>query len=143
MLGGRIAAVLAIILALAGWGLYKQVEQNGALQKSIELREQQLRDATGAIDALRSEIVARDAAVKSLEGDLDELRKTSQRVRTVVREVYRSPEVVAWADAVPPASVAAAVTGGIDCLWQHGTDSRDANCGAVATGFDDGRLPAP
>lgn len=62
MIGSRIAAALALLLALAGWGLYEQIAANGSLQKQIEQREQQLLDATSRIDELDADIKARRVA---------------------------------------------------------------------------------
>lgn len=62
MIGSRIAAALALLLALAGWGLYEQIAANGSLQKQIEQREQQLLDATSRIDEPDADIKARRVA---------------------------------------------------------------------------------
>ena len=142
MTGSRIAAGLAIMLALAGWGLYHQISANGGLQKQIEQRDQQLRDATSAIDTLRDDIKARDEASKLLEAERDDLRKRSAKVRTVVRMVYAQPDVQPWAETVPPAAVVDSVGAGIDNLWGTAGDD-NAHGGAVAPGGDDGGLPAP
>ena len=142
MTGSRIAAALAVLLALAGWGLYHQISVSGGLKKQIEQREQQLRDATSAIDALNADIKARDQASKLLEAERDDLRKRSAKVRTVVRMVYAQPDVKPWAETVPPASVVDSVGAGIDQLWQS-TGDDNAHGGTFTPGGDDGGLPAP
>ena len=143
MLGSRIAAALAVLLALAGWGLYHQVSVSGGLKKQIEQREQQLRDATSAIDTLNADIKARDQASKLLEAERDDLRKRSAKVRTVVRMVYAQPDVKPWAETVPPAAVVDSVGAGIDRLWGTAAGADNADGGAVTPGGDDGGLPAP
>ena len=127
MLGSRIAAGLALLLALAGWGLYHQISVSGGLKKQIEQREQQLRD----------DIKARDEASKLLEAERDDLRKRSAKVRTVVRMVYAQPDVQPWAEAVPPAAVVDSVGAGIDQLWSAAS-ADNAHGGAVTPGGDDG-----
>lgn len=143
MMGTKIAAALALLLALSGWGLYKQIAANGGLQKQIEQREQQLRDATSRIDELDADIKARDEASKLLEAERDDLRKRTAEVRTVVRKVYIQPDVQPWADTVPPAAVVDAIGSGIACLWKSADGGGDADCSAIAASRDDGGLPAP
>ena len=143
MIGSRIAAALAVLLALAGWGLYHQISVSGGLKKQIEQRDQQLRDATSAINILRDDIKARDTASKLLEAESDELRKRTAEVRTVVRKVYIQPGVQPWADTVPPAAVVDAIDSGIACLWESADGGGNADCSAIAARRDDGGLPAP
>ena len=142
MIGSRIAAALAVLLALAGWGLYHQISVSGGLQELIEQSERELSEANGTIDTLNADIKARDEASKLLEAERDDLRKRSAKVRTVVRTVYAQPDVKPWAETVPPAAVVDSVGAGIDSLW--GTAGADnAHGGAVTPGGDDGGLPAP
>jgi len=143
MMGAKIAAALALLLALSGWGLYRQIAANGGLQKQIEQREQQLRDATSRIDELDADIKARDTASKLLEAERDELRKRTAEVRTVVRKVYIQPDVQPWADTVPPAAVVDAIGSGIACLWKSADGGGNADCGAITPGRDNGGLRAP
>ena len=142
-MAAKIAAALALLLALAGWGLYKQISVNGGLQKQIEQRDQQLRDATSRIDELDADIKARDTASKLLEAERDDLRKRTAEVRTVVRKVYIQPGVQPWADTVPPAAVVDAIDSGIACLWESADDRGKADCSAIAARRDNGGLPAP
>ena len=142
MIGSRIAAALAVLLALAGWGLYHQISVSGGLKKQIEQRDQQLRDATSAINILRDDIKARDTASKLLEAESDELRKRTAEVRTVVRKVYIQPDVQPWAETVPPAAVVDAIGAGIACLWESAGNG-NADCGAITPGRDNGGLRAP
>jgi len=142
-MGAKIAAALALLLALSGWGLYRQIAANGGLQKQIEQREQQLRDATSRIDELDADIKARDTASKLLEAERDELRKRTAEVRTVVRKVYIQPDVQPWADTVPPAAVVDAIGSGIACLWKSADGGGNADCGAITPGRDNGGLRAP
>ena len=74
-MAAKIAAALAFLLAISGWGLYKQIAANGGLQKQIQQREQQLSDAANRIKALDDDIKARDTASKLLEAERDDLRK--------------------------------------------------------------------
>ncbi len=141
-MAAKIAAALAFLLALSGWGLYKQIAANGGLQKQIEQRDQQLSDAANRIKALDDDIKARDTASKLLEAERDDLRKRTAEVRTVVRKVYIQPDVQPWADTVPPAAVVDAIGAGIDCLWESAGNG-NADCGAIAARRDDGGLPAP
>ena len=143
MMGTKIAAALAFLLALSGWGLYRQISANGGLQKQIEQREQQLLDATSRIDELDADIKARDTASKLLEAERDDLRKRTAEVRTVVRKVYIQPEVKAWADTIPPAAVVDAIGSGIACLWESADGGGNADCSAIAASRDDGGLSAP
>ena len=117
-MAAKIAAALALLLALAGWGLYHQIAANGGLQKQIEQREQQLRDATSRIDELDADIKARDEASKRLQAAYEKLQDTKAQVQTVVRKVYIQPDVQPWADTVPPAAVVDAVNAGIGELWK-------------------------
>lgn len=141
-MAAKIAAALALLLALAGWGLYKQISVNGGLQKQIEQREQQLRDATSRIDELDADIKARDEASNLLEAERDDLRKRTAEVRTVVRKVYVQPDVQPWADTIPPAAVVDAVNAGIGELWRSaGNGNTDG--GAITSSRDNGGLSAP
>ena len=142
-MSAKIAAALALLLALAGWGLYHQISVNGGLQKQIEQREQQLHDATSRIDELGADIKARDEASKLLEAERDDLRKRTAEVRTVVRKVYIQPDVQPWADTVPPAAVVDAIGSGIACLWKSADGGGNADCSAIAARRDNGGLPAP
>jgi len=142
-MGTKIAAALALLLALAGWGLYKQISVNGGLQKQIEQRDQQLSDAANRIKALDDDIKARDTASKLLEAERDDLRKRTAEVRTVVRKVYIQPDVQPWADTVPPAAVVDAIGSGIACLWKSADGGGDADCSAIAASRDDGGVYAP
>ena len=142
-MAAKIAAALALLLALAGWGLYHQISVNVGLQKQIEQRDQQLSDAANRIDELDADIKARDEASKLLEAERDELRKRTAEVRTVVRKVYIQPDVQPWADTVPPAAVVDAIGAGIDCLWESADGGGNADCSAIAARRDNGGLPAP
>ena len=142
-MSAKIAAALALLLALAGWGLYHQISVNGGLQKQIEQREQQLHDATSRIDELGADIKARDEASKLLEAERDDLRKRTAEVRTVVRKVYIQPDVQPWADTIPPAAVVDAIGSGIACLWKSADGGGNADCSAIAARRDNGGLPAP
>jgi len=141
-MAAKIAAALALLLALSGWGLYKQIAANGGLQKQIEQRDQQLSDAANRIKALDDDIKARDTASKLLEAERDDLRKRTAEVRTVVRKVYVQPDVQPWADTVPPAAVVDAIGSGIACLWES-AGGGNADCSAITARRDDGGLPAP
>ena len=142
MIGSRIAAALAVLLALAGWGLYHQISANGGLQELIEQSERELSEANGTIDTLNADIKARDEASKLLETERDDLRKRSAKVRTVVRTVYAQPDVKPWAETAPPAAVVDSVGAGIDSLWSAAGDD-NAHGGTFTPGGDDGGLPAP
>ncbi len=139
----KIAAALALLLALSGYGLYRQISANGSLQKQIEQREQQLRDATSRIDELDADIKARDEASKRLQAAYEKLQDTKAQVQTVVRKVYIQPDVQPWADTVPPAAVVDAIGSGIACLWESADGGGNADCSAIAARRDDGGLPAP
>lgn len=138
----KIAAALALLLALSGYGLYRQISANGSLQKQIEQREQQLRDATSRIDELDADIKARDEASKRLQAAYEKLQDTKAQVQTVVRKVYIQPDVQPWADTVPPAAVVDAVNAGIGELWRSaGNGNTDG--GAITSSRDNGGLSAP
>lgn len=139
----RLVAILALLLALAGYGLYQQIQRNGKLGEAIKQREQQLLDATSRIDELDADIKARDEASKLLEAERDDLRKRTAEVRTVVRKVYIQPDVQPWAETVPPAAVVDAIGAGIACLWESADGGGNADCSAIAARRDDGGLPAP
>lgn len=125
----RLVAILALLLALAGYGLYQQIQRNGKLGEAIKQREQQLLEQTRAMDALQLEIIERDAAVQLLEAKLNEHNQRTESVRTVVRKVYVQPEAEPWAKTEPPPVVAAAVAAGIDRLWQPADAAADPNRG--------------
>jgi len=142
-MAAKIAAALALLLALSGWGLYKQIAANGGLQKQIEQSEQKVREANAKIDELDADIKARDTASKLLEAERDDLRKRTAEMRTVVRKVYIQPDVQPWAETVPPAAVVDAIGAGIDCLWKSADGGGNADCSAIAASRDDGGLHAP
>ena len=142
MIGSRIAAALAVLLALAGWGLYKQISANGGLQELIEQSERELSEANGTIDTLNADIKARDEASKLLEAERDDLRKRSAKVRTVVRMVYAQPDVQPWAETVPPAAVVDSVGAGISELWKSADDRKESS-GNISAGGVNGGLRAP
>lgn len=138
----KIAAIFALLLALSGWLLYKQIQTSGELRAQIEQREQQLRDATSRIGELGADIKARDEASKLLEAERDDLRKRTAEVRTVIRKVYIQPDVQPWADTVPPTAVVDAVNAGIGELWRSaGNGNPDG--GTIASRRDNGGLSAP
>jgi len=139
----RIAAILALLLALSGWLLYKQVQASGELKAQIEQRDAQLLESARQVGALSAEIAARDKAITELEAKRDELANRTERVRTVVREVYRQPEVRPWAETPVPPPVADAVTAGIDELYQPAGTTQNAGRGDRATGGDDAGLSPP
>lgn len=143
MTAARIAAALALLLALSGWGLYKQIAANGEYRQKLEQIAQDLLREKGVSESLRNEIAARDEATKLLEAQYDDLRTKAAQVRTVIRTVYVQPDVQAWADTAPPPAVVDAVGAGIGCLWQSAASGGNADCGAVAAGGNDGGLPAP
>ena len=139
----KIAVGLALLLALSGWALYKQIQTSGELRAQIEQRDAWLLESARQVGALSAEIAARDKSIAELEAKRDELANRSERVRTVVREVYRQPEVKPWAETPVPASVAASVTAGIDELYQPAGTTPNAGRGNRAAGGDDAGLPAP
>ena len=142
-MAAKIAAALAFLLALAGWGLYEQISANGGLQKQIEQSEQKVREANAKIDELDADIKARDEASKRLQAAYAKLQDTKAQVQTVVRKVYIQPDVQPWAETVPPAAVVDAIGSGIACLWKSADGGGNADCSAIAASRDDGRLPAP
>ena len=139
-MSARIAAILALLLALAGWGLYRQVSANGELQEKLKQRQIELQQERGRVETLRLEIEERDQAVQRLQVRYDELRERKAKVQTVVRKVYIQPDVQDWAETPVPTAVAAAVAAGIDCLWASGAEGGHQDCGAVTAGGDDARL---
>jgi len=139
----KIAAIFALLLALSGWALYKQIQTSGELRAQIEQRDAWLLESARQVGALSAEIAARDKSIAELEAKRDELANRSERVRTVVREVYRQPEVKPWAETPVPPPVAAAVAAGVDELWQPADTTPNAGRGNRTTGGDDDGLSAP
>lgn len=139
----KIAAVLALLLALSGWLLYRQIQASGELKAQIEQRDAWLLESARKVGALSAEITARDKAITELEAQKNELSKRAERVRTVVREVYRQPEVQPWAETPVPASVADAVTAALAELYQPAGTTSNAGRGNRTTGGDDDGLSAP
>ena len=133
----KIAAVLALLLALAGWGLKNQITANVELQEQIRKIEADLKAERGRVETLRLEIEERDQAVQRLQVRYDELRERKAKVQTIVREVYREPDVQEWAQTVPPAPVVRAVHAAIDCLHDP-ANGQDGDCRDFAAGGDDG-----
>lgn len=138
-MSARIAAALALLLALSGWALYKQIQASGELKAQIEQRDAWLLESAKKVGALTAEMAARDKAITELEAKRDELANRTERVRTVVREVYRQPDVQPWAQTAPPPAVVAGVAAAVDCLWEPATDNAD--CGNRTTGGDNAGLP--
>ena len=137
----KIAAILALLLAASGYALYHQIQASGELKAQIEQRDAWLLESARKVGKLSAEITARDEAITKLEAKRDELAKRAERVRTVVREVYRQPEVRPWAETPVPHPVAASVTAALDELYQPA--AADPNRGDRATGGDDDGLSAP
>ena len=135
----KIAAGLALLLALAGWGLYRQVSANGELQEQLKQRQIELQQERGRVETLRLEIEERDQAVQRLQVRYDELNERKAKIRTVVRKVYVQPDVQEWAQTVPPAPVVRAVHAAIDCLHDPAS-GQDGDCRDFAAGGDDARL---
>lgn len=138
----RIAAVLALLLALSGWALYKQIQFSGELKAQIEQSDAQLLESARKVGRLTADIADRDKAITKLEAKRDELANRTERVRTVVREVYRQPEVRPWAETPVPTAAAAAVTAALDELYQPAGTTSNAGRGDRTTGGDDDGLPA-
>lgn len=134
----KIAAGLALLLALSGWGLYRQISANGELQQQLQQRDEQLRAEQSRVQSLRLEIEERDEAVRILEARNNDLRNRETKVQTIVREVYVEPEVQEWARTAPPHPVVAAVRDGIDELWNDGASGGDSDGSAVPAGGDGG-----
>lgn len=135
----KIAVGLALLLALAGWGLYKQIAANGELQEKLKQRQIELQQERGRVETLRLEIEERDLAVQLLQARYDKLREKKAVVQTIVKEVYREPEVEEWAQTVPPDAVVRAVHAAIDCLHDPAS-GQDGDCRDFAAGGDDARL---
>lgn len=135
----RIAAILALLLALAGWGLYRQVSANGELQEKLKQRQIELQQERGRVETLRLDIEARDEAVRLLEVEVNDLRERKAKIRTVVRKVYVQPEVEEWAQTAPPDAVVRAVHAAIDCLHDPAS-GQDGDCRDFAAGGDDAGL---
>lgn len=138
----KVAAILALLLALSGWLLYNQIQASGELKAQVEQRDAWLLESARQVGVLSAEITARDKSIAELEAQKNELSKRAERVRTVVREVYRQPEVRPWAETPVPHPVAASVTAGVDELWQPAGTTADQNRGDRTTGGDDDGLPA-
>lgn len=138
----KIAAVLALLLALSGVALYKQIQASGELQAQIEQSDAQLLESARKVGRLTADIADRDKAITKLEAKRDELANRTERVRTVVREVYRQPDVQPWAQTAPPPAVVDAVAAAVDCLWEPAGSASDAGRGDRTTGGDDDGLPA-
>ena len=138
----KIAVGLALLLALAGWGLYEQVSANGKMHEQIQQIEADLKAERGRVETLRLEIEERDQAVQRLQARYDKLREKKAVVQTIVKEVYREPEVEEWAQAVPPDAVVRAVHAAIDCLHDPAS-GQDGGCRDFTAGGDDARLPSP
>ena len=138
-MSAKIAAGLALLLALAGWGLYKQISTNGELQQKLQQRQIELQQERGRVETLRLEIEERDLAVQLLQARYDELNERKAKIQTVVKEVYREPEVEEWAQTVPPDAVVRAVHAAIDCLHDPAS-GQDGDCRDFAAGGDDARL---
>ena len=137
-MSAKIAAGLALLLALAGWGLYEQITTNGEMREQLRKVEADLKAERGRVETLRLEIEERDLAVQLLQVRYDELRERKAKVQTVVRKVYVQPDVQDWAETPVPTAVVAAVAAGIDELYQP--TAADPNRGAVTAGGDDARL---
>ena len=135
----KIVAGLALLLALAGWGLYHQVSENGQLQEKLKQRQIELQLERGRVETLRLEIEERDQAVQRLQVRYDELNERKAKIRTVVRKVYVQPEVEEWAQTAPPDAVVRAVHAAIDCLHDPAS-GQDGDCRDFAAGGDDARL---
>ena len=135
----RIAAGLALLLALSGWSLYRQISTNGELQQKLQQRQIELRQEQERVETLRLDIEARDEAVRLLEVEVNDLRERKAKIRTVVRKVYVQPDVQEWAQTVPPAPVVRAVHAAIDCL-HNPASGQDGDCRDFAAGGDDARL---
>lgn len=135
----KIAAILALLLALAGWGLYRQVSENGELQEKLKQRQIELQQERGRVETLRLDIEARDEAVRLLEVEVNDLRERKAKIRTVVRKVYVQHEVEEWAQTAPPDAVVRAVHAAIDCLHDPAS-GQDGDCRDFAAGGDDARL---
>ena len=135
----KIAAILALLLALAGWGLYKQIAANGELQEKLKQRQIELQQERGRVETLRLEIEERDQAVQRLQVRYDELNERKAKIRTVVRKVYVQPEVEEWAQTAPPDAVVRAVHAAIDCLHDPAS-GQDGDCRDLPASGDDAGL---
>ena len=141
-------AVLAALL-LSGWGLYHQIQANGALKAQL-IAEQaaaalNAEKAKTAIKSLKSEMEVRDAISNRLQAARSVADTKSARQSAALGTVYREPAVAPWADTVPPERVRAAAAAALDCLWQPAPKAgagaggcADSAAGGAATG-----LPAP
>lgn len=112
----KIAAIFALLLALSGWLLYKQIQASGELKAQIEQRDAQLLESARKVGLLSAEIAARDKAITELEAQKNVLANRKERVRTVVRTVV-DESTDACLKAPVPDDVARAVGVALDCLW--------------------------
>jgi len=66
-MAAKIAAGLALLLALSGWLLYRQIQASGELKAQIEQRDAWLLESARQVGVLSAEIAARDKAITELE----------------------------------------------------------------------------
>lgn len=151
MIGARLylAGGLALLIALGGWALYRQIRANGEL--SAQLVSEQVGAALNAerarttITALQTDRELRDAISTSLHISRNRVDAISARQTAALNAVYREPSVAPWAATVPPDRVRAAAAAALDCLWQPGPEGAAGagDCAGAAAGGADAGLPAP
>jgi len=138
----RIAAILALLLALSGLALYKQIQASGELRAQIEQRDAWLLESARKAGKLSAEITARDQAIIELEAQKNALANRKEQVRDVVRIVV-DESGDACIKASVPVDVARAVGAALDCLWEPASATSNSGCGNRATGGDDAGLSPP
>lgn len=137
----KIAAVLALLLALSGVALYKQIQASGELRAELQQQVEETEAANKQVQAVEAENARQNELIMQVTNERDEAEKKSGRVRTIVRTVVaESPD--ACIKAPVPDDVARAAQSALDSMW-GATDTSGKGGDAIPSGGADAGLRAP
>lgn len=137
---------IAITLALGGWGLYQQINENGRLQEKLKALQRDLDEQVDENERIQKDLEERDQLILTLRGDIEALNKRAEKAKTIIREVYHDPDPEValqareWAETEPPHAVQSAAALALDCLW-NSPSAASKDCMDKAPSTPDARLP--
>lgn len=100
-----VVAGLAVALALCGWGLWAQVEKNGALVAKLDTAEEAIKQAQEQREKDRKVLVARASQIRSQARELAQAREGLSQALRANKD---------WSDTNVPTDVQKALSGRSD-----------------------------
>lgn len=118
MIGARLylAGGLALLIALGGWALYRQIGISGELRAQLQQQVEATEAANAQVSRIEAENARRNQLIMQVTNERDEAIRKSGKIRTVARTVV-AESADACIKAPVPDDVARAARGALDELW--------------------------